>query len=122
MNEQNTTSKELLDVIIDAIQDKKGRRIAILNMDGIDEAICDYMVVAEGNTPTQVEAILDSISIKTKEELQERPHHVHVGSGEWIAMDYLDIIVHIFVPALRSYYNIEQLWADAQLHQVPDVD
>lgn len=57
-------------------------------MDGIDEAICDYMVVAEGNTPTQVEAILDSISIKTKEELQERPHHVHVGS-EWIIMDSL---------------------------------
>lgn len=111
-----------MDAIVDAIQDKKGKNIAVLSMQNLDEAICDYMVIAEGNTPTQVEAIQESISVKAKQQLKERPNHIHVGSGEWIAMDYLDIIVHIFVPSLRSHYNIEQLWADAELHQIPDLD
>lgn len=110
----------LVDAVVEGIREKKGRNITILDMRQIEDAICDYMVVADGNTPTQVEAIEDSIWEVVRKASDEKPLHVHKGSGEWIAMDYVTVIVHIFVPELRSYYNIEGLWADATQRRLPD--
>lgn len=83
-------------------------------MTSIDDSICNYMVIAEGNTPVQVEAIQDAVEEFARIRTKEKPLHIHGGSGEWIAMDYVDVIVHLFVPTLRAFYNIEQLWADAE--------
>lgn len=108
--------------VIEGVRDKKGRSVAVLDLRKLHERVCDYMVIAEGNTPTQVEALEGSVYDRVREELSERPLHTHKGSGEWIAMDYGDVMVHLFVPQLRQYYDLEGLWADAQITRVPDLD
>lgn len=110
----------LADAIVEGIKEKKGKRITLIDMRSVEEAFCDYMVVAEGNTPTQVGALEGAIWDKVLEKIGEKPIHTHTGSGEWIAMDYVDVVVHIMVPELRSYYGLEQMWADAKQTMIPD--
>ncbi len=114
------STKALVDTIVEGIREKKGKHITIIDMQSIDDAFCDYMLIAEGNTPTQVDAIEDSIWDTVNKRLGDKPIHTHVGSGEWVAMDYVDVMVHIFVPELRHYYGIEQIWADAKQSNLPD--
>ncbi|MBO5611339.1 MAG: ribosome silencing factor [Prevotella sp.] len=117
------SSKQLVDKIVEAIQDKKGSRIVVADLDGIDGAICRYFVVCQGNSPMQVEAITDSVADKAREDLGEKPTHV-VGleNAVWVAMDYVDVMVHIFVPEMREYYSIETLWEDAKITEIPDLE
>lgn len=117
------SSKQLVDKIVEAIQDKKGSRIVVADLDGIDGAICRYFVVCQGNSPMQVEAITDSVADKAREDLGEKPTHV-VGleNAVWVAMDYIDVMVHIFVPEMREYYSIETLWEDAKITEIPDLE
>ena len=100
--------KMLVDSIVKGIQEKKGQDITVIDLKGIDGAIAQYFVVCQGNTPTQVEAITDSIAETTRIEQQEKPVRV-VGLelAQWVAMDYTDVMVHIFVPDMRNYYNLK---------------
>ena len=113
----------LVDSIVKGIQEKKGQDITVIDLKGIDGAIAQYFVVCQGNTPTQVEAITDSIAETTRIEQQEKPVRV-VGLelAQWVAMDYTDVMVHIFVPDMRNYYNIESLWQDAKQTEIPNLD
>ena len=115
--------KMLVDSIVKGIQEKKGQDITVIDLKGIDGAIAQYFVVCQGNTPTQVEAITDSIAETTRIEQQEKPVRV-VGLelAQWVAMDYTDVMVHIFVPDMRNYYNIESLWQDATQTEIPNLD
>ena len=115
--------KMLVDSIVKGIQEKKGQDITVIDLKGIDGAIAQYFVVCQGNTPTQVEAITDSIAETTRIEQQEKPVRV-VGLelAQWVAMDYTDVLVHIFVPDMRNYYNIESLWQDAKQTEIPNLD
>jgi ribosome-associated protein len=115
--------KMLVDSIVKGIQEKKGQDITVIDLKGIDGAIAQYFVVCQGNTPTQVEAITDSIAETTRIEQQEKPIRV-VGLelAQWVAMDYTDVMVHIFVPDMRNYYNIESLWQDAKQTEIPNLD
>lgn len=118
--ENNTET--LVSAIVDGIREKKGKNIAIIDMRQLDDAVCEYMVIGEGNTPIQVDAIEGSVWDVVQKQLNEKPVYEHKGSGEWIAMDYVDVMVHIFVPDLRGYYNIEGLWADAPIELLPNED
>ncbi|MBR4899142.1 MAG: ribosome silencing factor [Prevotella sp.] len=113
----------LVDTIIKGIQEKKGSGIVVADLDGIEGTICRYFVVCQGNTPTQVDAIAESVDDMVRKELQEKPLRV-VGleNALWVAMDYTDVLVHVFVPDMREYYDLEHLWADAKLTRVPDLD
>ena len=115
--------KMLVDSIVKGIQEKKGQDITVIDLKGIDGAIAQYFVVCQGNTPTQVEAITDSIAETTRIEQQEKPVRV-VGLelAQWVAMDYTDVMVHIFVPDMRNYYNIESLGQDAKQTEIPNLD
>jgi len=115
--------KMLVDSIVKGIQEKKGQDITVIDLKGIDGAIAQYFIVCQGNTPTQVEAITDSIAETTRIEQQEKPVRV-VGLelAQWVAMDYTDVMVHIFVPDMRNYYNIESLWQDAKQTEIPNLD
>lgn len=114
--------KELLNSIIEGIQEKKGKNIAKIDLKGISGTICDYFVICEGNSPTQVSAIADSIEAFVKKELGESPIRVQgYQRAEWIGIDYGNIIVHIFLPDLRQYYNLEQLWEDAKIEHLPEI-
>ena len=115
--------KQLLESIISGIQEKKGKNITTIELKGIPGVICDYFVICEGNTPTQVAAIAESVEHIVKVNIQESPIRVQGQQlAEWIGIDYGDIIVHIFVPELRSYYNIDNLWSDAKSEKIPNED
>lgn len=116
-------TRELVKQITSGIQEKKGRGIVVMDLSGIAGSICKYFVVCEGNSPMQVEAITDSVSDTVRQTLGEKPVRV-VGQENalWVAMDYVDVMVHIFVPDMREYYHLEDLWEDAQLTRIPDLD
>ena len=118
-----TPAEKLVDTIIKGIQEKKGQDITVVDLRGIDGAIASFFVICQGNTPTQVEAITDSVAETARIDAGEKPAHV-VGLelAHWVAMDFTDVIVHIFVPDVRSYYNIENLWQDAQQTEIPNLD
>jgi ribosome-associated protein len=118
--EQTTT---LVETITRGIQEKKGANIVVANLNGIDGAICNYFIICQGNSPMQVQAITDSVEEFAWKETHEKPVHI-VGqeNAVWVAMDYTDVMVHIFVPDMREYYNLENLWEDAPLERVPDID
>lgn len=118
-----STTTQLVETIKEGIQEKKGNNIVIANLSEIDGSIANYFIICQGNSPTQVEAIAESVGDICRERLGEKPVNVAgLGNNQWIAMDYVDVLVHIFQPETRLYYDLEHLWEDANLSIVPDVD
>jgi ribosome-associated protein len=114
---------KLLESIIEGIQEKKGKNINSIEMKGISGAVCDYFVICEGNSPTQVSALAESVEDKVRKNTKEKPLRIQGQErAEWIGMDYGNIIVHIFVPALREYYKLDTLWEDAKSERIPDTE
>ena len=115
--------KELVRTITEAIQEKKGSNIVIADLPKIEGTICQHFIICTGNSPAQVDAITESVSDMARERLHEKPVHV-VGqeNAQWVAMDYSAVLVHIFLPDVREYYDLEHLWEDAPLTQIPDLD
>lgn len=86
-------------------------------------AIANYFVICQGNSPTQVEAIAESVGDICRKETGEKPVGVNgLGNNQWVAIDYVDVLVHIFMPEAREFYDLENLWEDAKLTELPDVD
>ena len=113
-----TETEKLVAKIVEALQEKKGRKIITMNLTEIPGSICQYFVICEGGSPTQVSALSDSVWDMVALDMKEKPlGAVGVREAQWIAMDYGTVIVHIFMPELRSYYNLENLWADAQIEE-----
>lgn len=106
--------QKLIDNIVAAIQDKKGHNIVSLDLSELEGTICDAFVVCNADSTAQVDAIADGIVEALEEKLGEKPRRVEgKTNAAWIAVDYVDVIVHIFLTPLREYYRLEQLWADA---------
>ena len=115
--------KELIQQITEGIQDKKGKRIVIADLTHIEDTICNYFIICQGNSPSQVMAIVESIKDFTRKGTGQKPYAIDgMRNAEWVAMDYSDVLVHVFQPRSREFYNLEHLWADAQLTQIPDID
>ncbi len=118
----NETEK-LLQQITQGIQDKKGKNIVIADLTKIEDTICNYFVICQGNSPSQVTAIVESVKDFARKGAQTKPCAIDgLRNAEWVAMDYADVLVHVFLPEARNFYNLETLWADAQLTQIPDLD
>ena len=117
------TLQQLVESIIQGIQEKKGSNIVVADLQKIEGSICKFFVVCQGNSPQQVEAIATSVGDYLRENEGEKPVNV-VGltNAQWVAMDYVDVMVHIFLPDVREYYDLENLWQDAELTRVPDLD
>ena len=116
-------TKKLIQQITEGIQDKKVKKIFIADLTKIDDTICNYFVICQGNSPSQVTAIVESIRDFTRKGADTKPFAVDgLRNAEWVAMDYSDILVHVFLPETREFYNLEHLWADAKLTQIPDLD
>jgi ribosome-associated protein len=105
----------LLENIVNAIQKVKGNEIISLDLRKIDSAICKYFVICTGTSNTHVNAIEGSVKKAITQDIGEKPWHVEGDNvGEWILMDYSDIVVHIFQDKIRQFYNIEGFWGDAK--------
>ena len=115
-------TKRLLETIIEGLQVKKGKKIVTIDLTEIQGSICDFFVVCEGNTTTQVSALSDSVWDVVADQLKIKPlGAIGMQEAQWVAMDYGSIIVHIFLPDLRAYYKLENLWADARITEIPDI-
>ena len=114
--------ENLVEIVVEALQEKKGRRIVTMDLSELENSICQYFIICQGKTPTQVSALCDSVWDKVYEQLNEKPMGaVGMREARWIAMDYGTVMLHIFIPELREFYNLENLWADAALAEIPDI-
>ena len=119
MIETNT----LIETIKEGIQEKKGKKIIIADLTHIEDTICNYFILCQGNSPSQINAIVESIKEYTQKETNSKPIAVDgLRNAQWVAMDYTDVLVHIFLPETRAFYDLEHLWADAKLTEIPDID
>ena len=117
-----TSTNILNNTIVDSIQDIKGKKIITLDLRRIDEAPADYFIICEGESTTQIKAISDSIHKKVFEELGIKSNHREgITESKWILVDYFDTIVHVFYPETRKYYDLEDLWSDAEVKFYEDV-
>ncbi|MBC7495163.1 MAG: ribosome silencing factor [Flavobacterium sp.] len=112
----------LLANILKGIEDVKGNDIEILDLRAIETAVCDYFVICNGTSNTQVNAIVNSIQKVVSKELKDKPWHVEgTDNAEWVLMDYVSIVVHVFQKEIREYYNIEGLWGDAKITKIANL-
>jgi len=115
------TSDLLTEIIIKGIQDKKGKNIVSLNLKNIQYAVTDYFIVCHGTSITQVQAIAESIEDEVREAIGVKPWHKEgVVNAEWILLDYFNVVVHIFQENTRNFFQIENLWADAEIIQIEE--
>jgi ribosome-associated protein len=116
MTKNKVSTDVLLTNIIKGIEEVKGNDIDILDLRDIDTAVCDYFVICNGSSNTQVNAIVNSVQKLVSKELKDKPWHVEGSdNAEWVLMDYVSIVVHVFQKQIREYYNIEGLWGDAKI-------
>lgn len=114
---------ELTEAIVAGLQDKKGRDIVVADLTDIPDAVCSYFVICSGGSPQQVQALAHSVGEACRTKADAKPLAVSgLNRGAWVAMDYSDAIVHVFLPELRTFYDIEHLWADANLLHIPNLD
>ena len=109
------TDEALNDLIIESIQDIKGKNLVKLDLRQLEDAPTDFFIICEGSSNTQVKAISDNIQKRLKREMQTSPSHVEgQRNALWICLDYFNTVVHVFYPETRAYYELEQLWSDAK--------
>lgn len=116
-------TEELVKTIVEGLQEKKGKNIVTVDLTQFPGAICQYMVIGEGNTPTQVSALSDSVWDYVRRNANEKPISMDGAQrAEWIGMDYGTVLVHIFIPEQRAFYNLDNLWSDAKVTHIADLD
>ncbi len=115
-------TEQLNHCIIEGIRDKKGKKIVQLDLRHLGDAPADFFIICEGDSNTHIKAISDSIYKKVKEEMLTMPSHVEGSqNAKWVLMDYFNTIVHVFYPETREFYDIEQLWSDADTTEFADL-
>ena len=115
MQKDNNNQDQLISLIVKGIEEVKGENINIIDLRAIDNTVCDYFVICDGSSNTQVNAIASSIQKIVSKALKEKPWHVEgEGQATWILMDYIHVVVHIFQKETREFYDIENLWGDAK--------
>lgn len=124
VNTKVTGKKEELlnNLIIDAIQDIKGKNIAKIDLRSLSDAPTDYFIICEGDSTTQIRAISENVQRRLKTEIGVTPNHCEgVDGAKWILVDYFQTVVHVFYPETREFYDIEELWSDAKITQYENV-
>lgn len=122
-NQARVTAKEINQAIIDGIQDVKGKKIVLLDLRDLPDASVNYFIICQGDSTTQVNAISSSVHRNVKKTCKINPHNTEGASrGKWVCIDYYETVVHVFYPETREFYDIEELWSDANRTDVEDLD
>lgn len=115
MQKKHPETDQLITQIIRGIEEVKGKDIEILDLRDIENTVCDYFIICNGTSNTQVNAIVNSVQKSVSKTLKEKPWHVEGSdNAEWILMDYVHVVVHVFQKHIREFYDIEGLWGDAK--------
>ena len=116
-----TKSSKILKTIITAIQDKKGEKLVLLDLRKIPEAVSDFFLICEASTGVQVRAIAHNIEDEAKKACGEIPYkHEGHQNMQWVLIDYVNVVVHIFQPEQRKFYRLEEMWSDAEITEYED--
>mgnify|MGYP001382383453 FL=1 len=119
MANNNSSTDVLITHIIEGVENLKGEDIQLLDLRAIDNTPCDYFIVCNGNSNTQVNAVVQSVQKTVSKALKEKPFHIEgQENAEWILIDYVNVVVHVFQKHIREYYNLEALWGDAKTTQI----
>ncbi len=103
-------------LIVEAIREKKGHQIVTIDLSEVEHSICDRFIICHGESTTQVGAIAESIAMELKEKTGIRAHHVEgLQNSQWVLIDFFDVLVHVFLEESRSFYRLEELWADGKV-------
>ncbi len=109
----------LADAAVEGILEVKGRNITIMNLKKIHNRVCDYYIICQADSNTQVNAIANAVEEIVKKKTGERPYHSEgFQNSEWILVDYVTVVVHVFQSHIRNFYNLEALWADAEVTEL----
>lgn len=107
---------KLVNSIVEGMENIKASNITILDLSELENSVCDYFIISEGNSNTQVKAISDSVEEVVRKTLDEKPWHVEGReNSEWVLMDYVNIVAHVFQRETREFYDLESLWGDAEV-------
>lgn len=113
--------QDFIDLIIDSIQDIKGKNILKMDLRGLSGAPADYFIVCEGDSTVQLRAIAGNIYKRMKQEADSIPLNFEGKDGKWVLVDYFNTVVHVFHPELREFYDIEGLWSDAKITEIDNI-
>ena len=101
---------------VEGLQEIKGQNITVLDLREIENAVTDFFIIAEGNSNTQVNSLADSVHKVVRENVGDRPWHIEGrDNSEWVLMDYVTVVVHVFQKGIREFYDLEGLWGDAEI-------
>lgn len=116
---QKTAIDLLTEAVIRGLQDRKAKDIKLMDLRGISGAVSDFFIVCHGESSTQVEGLARNVEQEVEKETGEIPAHIEgTKNAQWVLIDYISVVVHIFQPEQRSYYGIERLWADAEIRNI----
>ncbi len=116
MQKKKASTDELITQIIEGVEEVKGQEVHLLDLRAIENTVCDYFIICNGTSNTHVNAIVNSIQKIVSKSLRDKPWHVEGSeNGEWVLMDYVNVVVHVFQKHIREYYDIENLWGDAKV-------
>ncbi len=115
MQKINASADELIALILQGIEDVKGHDITLLDLREIENTVCDYFIICNGTSNTQVNAIVGSIQKTVSKAIKDKPWHIEgQENAEWVLMDYVNVVAHVFQKHIREFYDIEGLWGDAK--------
>lgn len=121
VNKNLPPSEKLSHVVVKGMQEKKASNIVVMDLRQVKNAIADFFVVCSGNSDTQLDAIASSVDEQVWKELQQNPWHQEGKENkEWMLLDYVDVVAHIFKKDKREFYSLESLWGDAKVMEVED--
>ena len=120
---KDVDSTKLCDAIVEGMQENKAKDIVVLDLREISNSVCDYFVICSGESSTQVDGISSSVTRFTRKELKEKPWHIEGKTiSEWVLLDYVNVVAHIFYKDARPFYDLEDLWADAKRTDIPNLN
>ena len=115
------SSEKLCKAVVKGMQEKKAGEIVIMDLRKVKNAIADFFVICSGNSDKQLDAISDSIDEEVSKSVKENPWHTEgKNNKEWMLLDYITVVAHIFKKDKREFYALEKLWGDAEITAVED--
>jgi ribosome-associated protein len=115
-------SQKLSEVIVKGMQEKKANDIVVMDLRKVKNAVADFFVLCSGNSDKQLDAIAESVDAEVYKTLKENPWHSEgKNNKEWVLLDYIDVVVHVFRKDKREFYALERLWGDADITEIEDI-
>jgi ribosome-associated protein len=113
----------LVKAIVEGMQENKAKDIVILDLRKLNSSVCEFFVICSGDSSTHVDGIANSVARFTRKELKEKPWHIEgKTNSEWILLDYINVVIHVFYKEARNFYELEDLWADGIRTDIPNIN